>query len=290
MRAPGDFIQTDAAINPGNSGGPLVNAHGEIIGINSAIYTPSGAFSGVGFAIPSEIAKPVVTALIAHGKVVRGYIGVIIGDLDPERAKFFHVPANTKGALVSQVDPNSPGGKAGLKVGDVVVTYNGQKITSANQLQLLTGGTAPNTTVTLGILRDGRPMNLKVTLGELPSGNEQAANQPEGGQAGGVKLGIAVTELTPQIRGQLNLPSNVQGVVIERVQPGGPAFNSGLSRGDVIQEVNRRPVRNTQELRAELQKLQPGQDVLLLVYTGGGSSFIVIHPRQAQQPSGGTPE
>lgn len=290
MRSPGDFIQTDAAINPGNSGGPLVNAHGEVIGINSAIYTPSGAFSGVGFAIPSEIAKPVIAALIAHGKVVRGYIGVIIGDLDPERAKFFNVPANTKGALVSQVDPNSPGGKAGLKVGDVVVSFNGQKITSANQLQLLTGGTAPNTTVTLGILRNGQSMNLKVTLGELPSGNERAANQPEGEQGGGVKLGIAVTDLTPQIRSQLGLPETVQGVVIERVQPGGPAFNVGLSRGDVIEEVNRHPVHNAQELRTELQKLPPNQDVLLLVYTGGGSSFIVIHPQQQQQPSDGAPE
>ncbi len=290
MRAPGDFIQTDAAINPGNSGGPLVNAHGEVIGINSAIYTPSGAFSGVGFAIPSEIAKPVIAALIAHGKVVRGYIGVIIGDLDPERAKFFHVPATTKGALVSQVDPNSPGGKAGLKVGDVIVSYNGQKVDSASELQLMTGNTAPNTTVNLSILRDGRPMNLKVTLGELPSGNEEAANQPGGEQGGGVKLGVAVTDLTPQIRSQLNLPSSVQGVVIERVQPGGPAFNAGLSRGDVIQEVNRHPVHNGQELRTELQRLSAGQDVLLLVYTGGGSSFVVIHPRQQPPSGGGAPE
>jgi serine protease Do len=162
-RAPGQFIQTDAAINPGNSGGPLVNAHGEVIGINTFLVSETGGFSGMGFAIPAQIVQPTVDSLIKYGKVNHGYIGIGINDVTPDEAKFFHVN-NASGAVVTQVEPNSPGAKAGLKVGDVIVELNGKTVSDAGELQAQVGQKQPGTTLHLKVLRDGSSVDLPVTL------------------------------------------------------------------------------------------------------------------------------
>ncbi|MBS1849783.1 MAG: Do family serine endopeptidase [Acidobacteria bacterium] len=276
-RAPGQFIQTDAAINPGNSGGPLVNAHGEVIGINTFLVSSSGSFSGMGFAIPTQIVRPTVEALIRDGKVSRGYIGIGINDVTPDQAKFFQVD-KAVGAVVTQVEPNSPGEKAGLKVGDVIVELNGQPINDAGQLQVEVGQKQPGATIKLQVMRDGKSVNVPVTL-EAMGKND---NEKESGtaSAGKPRWGIGLSDLTPNIRQQLQADSTLQGAIIERVVPGSPADNAGLQRGDVITEVNRRPVKSALDAQEALQKVEKGQDALVLVWSNGGSSFRVLKPVQ----------
>ncbi|MGN6592432.1 MAG: S1C family serine protease, partial [Terriglobales bacterium] len=191
LRAPGDYIQTDAAINPGNSGGPLVNVRGEVVGVNSFIFTSTGTFSGEAFAIPSEIAEPIAATLISKGKVVRGYLGINIQDITPETAKFFNVPPNAKGALVSTVTAGEPGAKAGLAVGDIIDSLNGKPITSGTDLQLATGSVEPGHQVQLGIIRDGQHKTLTATLGIAPEEqNQTARNSNAAPQPTGVRLGV----------------------------------------------------------------------------------------------------
>src|SRR5579864_8252380 len=172
-RKPGEFIQTDAAINPGNSGGPLVNSHGEVIGINTFLISPSGSFAGMGFAIPTQIARPVVDTLLKDGKIEHARIGIGINDVTPENAAFFHLE-NASGALVSQVEPDSPAAKAGLKVGDVITEFNNKKVDSSGQLQGVISAQRPGNKVTLGILRDGKSLSLPVTLEGLNKKSEEA--------------------------------------------------------------------------------------------------------------------
>ncbi len=179
-RSPGQFIQTDAAINPGNSGGPLVNAHGEVVGINTFLVSETGGFSGMGFAIPAQIVKPTVESLIKYGKVSHGYIGIGISDVTPEEAKFFHVN-NASGAVITQVEPNSPGAKAGLKVGDVITELNGKAVSDAGELQVEVGEKQPGTTLHLKALRDGNSVDVPVTLeamGKSDNDNQSADASP----------------------------------------------------------------------------------------------------------------
>ena len=170
-RKPGQFIQTDAAINQGNSGGPLVNARGEVIGINTFLISPSGTFSGMGFAIPTQIVQPVVDSLVRYGKVSHSYIGVGITDITPENSKFFDMK-DANGAVITEVQPDSPGAKAGLKVGDVIVELDGKKVTDAGQLQMEVGEKHPGTKVALEVMRDGKSINVPVTLEELGGDHE----------------------------------------------------------------------------------------------------------------------
>jgi len=291
LRAPGDYIQTDAAINPGNSGGPLVNVRGEVVGVNSFIYTSTGTFSGEAFAIPSEIAEPIAATLIAKGKVVRGYLGINIQDITPETAKFFDVPPNSKGALVSTVTSGTPGAKAGLEVGDIIDSLNGKPITSGTDLQLATGSVEPGKQVQLGIIRGGQHKTLTATLGIAPEEqNQTARNSNAAPQSTGVRLGVRLSDLTPQLRDRYQIPDDVQGALITSVVPGGPAFDSQLSSGMLITSINRVPVHNTAEATAELRKLPPDKDVLLRIYFGGpqpGASFFVVHPAPASPGGGG---
>ncbi|MGH9415521.1 MAG: Do family serine endopeptidase [Terriglobales bacterium] len=283
--APQDYIQTDAAINPGNSGGPLVNVHGEVVGVNAFIYTSTGSFSGESFAIPSEVAKPISATLIAKGKVVRGYLGVTIENMNPDTAHFFDVAPDAQGALVTTVNPGEPGAKAGLEVGDIITALNGTKVGGATQLQLATAAVAPGASAKLGIIRDGKPMNLTATLGSQPGAGApaRATNQPAP-SASGVRLGVQLENLTQQDRDHFQLPDYVEGALINAVTPGGPAYNAGISPGFVIAGINRHPVASVAEVQAELAKLPPDQDVLLRVVTGGsqsGATFIVVHPAPA---------
>jgi serine protease Do len=279
-RKPGEFIQTDAAINPGNSGGPLVNAHGEVIGINTFLISPSGSFAGMGFAIPTQIARPVVDTLLKDGKIEHARIGVGINDVTPENASFFHLN-NASGALISQVDSDSPAAKAGVKVGDVITELNGKKMENSGQLQAAISSQRPGNKVTLTVMRDGKSLNLPVTLESINSKSDETASNA-GEAHGKARWGVGLENLTPDLRQELQLPDNVKGVVIGNVVPGSPADNAGISRGDVIMEVNRKPVQNADDVKRELGNVPNGKDAMVLVYSNGGSSFRVMH---AAEPS-----
>jgi serine protease Do len=274
-RKPGGYIQTDAAINPGNSGGPLVDAEGEVVGINTFLISDSGSFAGAGFAIPSQIARSVTEQIIKTGKVEHGYLGIGINDVTPDNAKFFNLSTDN-GAVVTQVASDSPAGRAGLKVGDVITSINGQEISNAGDLQIVVGDSTPNTPIKLRVIRDGSPQNVSVTLGEL-NDNQQTADNRGASEQGGARLGISIGNLTSDIRQQLNLPGGTQGVVVEQVQQGSPAEDAGIANGDVITNVDRQPVTSAEQFRQELEKQPAGKDVLLLVWSNGGASYRVVH-------------
>lgn len=275
-RKPGGFIQTDAAINPGNSGGALVNAHGELIGINTFIISNSGSFAGAGFAIPSQIAKSTVDQLIKTGAVHHGYVGIAMNDVTPENASFFHLP-EASGAIVAQVTPDSPASRAGLKRGDVISQLNGKKIINGSALQVAISGVSPGTTITLGILRDGKAQTLPLKVGEFHSGSEMASAD-DSSSPKGAKLGLAVDDLTPDLRQQLGVPSQVHGVAVEQVRPSSPAEEAGLAPGDIILEVNRRPIPSAEQFVNMVRSNPADKDMLLLVWSKGNSSYRVVHP------------
>ncbi len=270
-----DFIQTDAAINPGNSGGALLNARGELIGINTAILSgSSGGNQGIGFAIPINMAKHVMDEILRHGKVVRGYIGVGIQEVTPDLAKAFNVPAE-KGALVGNVDPNSPGAKAGLQRGDVISELNGEPINGPNDLRLKVGTMAPGTTVGLKVVRNGETRDVTLTLGEAPAG--KGAGATESAEENSPMRGVQVEDLSGSIRRELGLGADVKGVVVTDVPDGSPAQEASLQRGDVIQQVNRQTVNSVsdyQRLIAQAGK----QAVVLLINRGGATTFVVVQP------------
>jgi serine protease Do len=274
-----NFIQTDAAINPGNSGGALVNVHGQVVGINTAILSGNsgpggeGGSVGIGFAIPSNMAKHVMEDLIKTGKVSRGYLGVSITDLKEDMAKQFKVP-DTSGALAQDVTAGGPADKAGLKTGDVIRKLNGQVIGDASQLTVQVTNLSPGTVATLDILRDGQPLTLKVTLGERPS--DLSARAGGGTVQEGALRGIAVENLTPSLRDQAGIPPNVTGVVIVQLDPSSPAAQFGIQAGDVIESINRQPVHNVGDFN-RLAAQAKGQ-TLLRVNRQGSGYFVVITP------------
>ena len=280
-RKPGGFIQTDAAINPGNSGGPLVDAHGELVGINTFIITDNGSFAGAGFAIPSQIAKATTEQLIKHGKVEHGYLGININPVTPENAHFFNLK-DASGAIVAQVVPDSPASKGGLKQGDVITELNGQKVADASGLQIAVSEMTPGTSVRLGVMRDGKPMTLDLTVGQYHAKSEVAGNETDHGSNKG-KIGVAVADLNGQTRQQFNVPDNVHGVVVQQVRPGSPAEDAGLQPGDVIMEVNRKPAQSAGDFADAVHNAAAGQDVLLLVWSHGNASYRTVHPEPGQQ-------
>ncbi len=275
-RKPGDFIQTDAAINPGNSGGPLVDAHGELIGINTFIITGTGSFAGAGFAIPSQIVRASADSIIKDGTVHHGYLGISMNNVTPDNATFFNLP-DAAGAIISQVTPDSPAGNAGLKTGDVLRELNGKKIISSSSLQVAVSQIAPGTPIQLGILRDGKPETIKVTVGEFHKNTEMADNNGSGNSGHG-KLGLAMANLTPDVRQQFNVPTQINGAAVESVRPASPADDAGLSPGDVILEVNRKPVTSADSFVNQVHAIPAGKDILLLVWSHGGSTYRVLHP------------
>ena len=269
-----DFIQTDAAINPGNSGGALINTRGELVGINVAILSRSGGNQGIGFAVPSNLAKEVMDQIIDHGKVIRGWLGVSIQPVDATMAAAFGLK-EARGALVGGVDPTGPASKAGLKSGDIIVTLNGKPVEDSKALRMAVAMLKPGTTAALGVFRDGAQRDVKVTLGEFP---ETAAERAQGAQPDEAMRGVAVDSLTPKVAQQLGLPAETQGLVVTSVAPGSAAAEAGLRRGDVIQEVNRKPVTNLEGFRSALS-VGKGQPVLLFVNRGGSTLFLMIEGR-----------
>jgi len=275
----GGYIQTDAAINPGNSGGPLVDARGELVGINTFIISDSGSFAGAGFAIPSQIVHATTEQIIKHGHVEHGYLGINISDVTPDNAQFFNLK-DASGAIVAGVSPDSPAGKGGLKQGDVITEVNGQKVANMSALQVEISQMSPGTSLKLGVLREGKPMNLNLTVGQYHAKTEEAGNESGASHQKG-KIGIAVANLDDQVRQQLNVPDQVKGVVIQEVRPGSPAEEAGLQPGDVIQEVNRKPAGDAGQFTSAVHAAPADRDILLLVWSRGGASYRTVHPDQS---------
>jgi serine protease Do len=268
-----DFIQTDAAINPGNSGGALVDMEGKLVGINTAILSRSGGNMGIGFAIPTNMAQPIMKALIDHGKVVRGWLGVGIQDIDQDLASAMKL-GSLKGILVSDVVDTGPGAKAGLKSGDVVMKLNGKELDSTGEFRNAIAAAGAGASVKLDIVRDGKPMTIDAKLGELPEKlGSVAAN--EQGESSGALNGLTLGELTPEVRSKVDLPSSVKsGVVVMELDPGSPAAASGLRPGDVVTEVNRAPVADVAKFKAAYSNAK--DRTLLKVVREGRTLFLVI--------------
>jgi serine protease Do len=284
-RKPGQFIQTDAAINPGNSGGPLVNARGEVVGINTFLISPSGSFSGMGFAIPTQIVRPTVEKLVQFGKVTHGYMGIGIADVTPDNSKFFHMD-KAVGAVISQVEPDSPGAKAGLKVGDVITHIDGKEVSDASELQVVVGQKNPDTKIDLQVMRDGKNVDVPVTLEAMGSRDKSSKETADAGK-GKPRWGVGLSDITPEMREQLQAPGDLHGALIQQVQPGSPADNAGLQSGDVIVEVDRKPVQSAADVQKALSSVPKGEDALVLVWSNGGNSFRVLHPAQEDASNSG---
>ncbi len=268
-----DFIQTDAAINPGNSGGALVNLKGELIGINTAIFSRSGGYMGIGFAIPSNMAKNVLDQLIEHGKVTRGYLGVSIQEVTHDLAEQFNA-RGTKGALVADVMDGSPAERAGLTRGDIITKYDGVTVKDPTHLRTLVAETLPDTTVTVTVLRDGKVRELKFKIGELPKTVARAnGNEPGTAEGDHALAGVTVKSYTGERRGRQE-----EGVQVTRVAPGSAAERAGLRPGDVIREINRKPVRNVGDFERVTAALRPGNPVLVLINRGNATIFLSIQP------------
>ena len=272
-----DFLQTDAAINRGNSGGPLFNVEGQVIGVNSAIFSPNGGSVGIGFAIASNLAKDVTQQLIDKGKVERGWLGVAIQPVDQDIASSLGLK-NTDGALVSQVEPNSPAQKAGIQRGDVVTAINGQAVHEPRALSRDVADVAPQKTAKLEIVRGGKEQTIDVTVGSQPQQQEVASNQQEPQSEHQPRLGLSLAPLDKDARDQLNLPEDVHGVVVADVVSGSPAETKGIQAGDVILSVDKKNVREPRQVaEAVKQAAQHGQKaVLMLIMRDGRQIFEAV--------------
>jgi len=275
-RKPGQYIQTDAAINPGNSGGPLVNARGEVVGINTFLISPSGSFAGMGFAIPTQIVRPTVNALMKDGRIEHAYMGVGISDVTPENARFFDMKS-ANGAVVTEVTPGAPGAKAGLKPGDVITAINGQNVTDAGELQLKVQQQKPGTTINLAVMRDGKSLEVPVTVQKMGSRDNSERASAENGKP---RWGVGIGDLSDDVRQQIQAPSQVKGAVVQRVVPGSPADNAGLRPGDVIESVNRKDTPTASDVQQALSGVPKGESAMVRVWSNGGSTFRVLHPSQ----------
>jgi serine protease Do len=267
-----DFVQTDASINPGNSGGPLVDTQGRVIAINTAIISSARGGLGIGFAVPVNMARSIMERIIQEGRVVRGYLGVSTQPVTESLARAFGLPTRT-GALVADVLPGTPAAQAGLQPGDIIVEFEGRPTPDPRQLRLIAAQTRPGTKVQLNVIRDGRERTVTTTLAELPQDPEESPapqREPEPEPEPDVFDGVGVTNLDPTTRQRLGIPPNVEGALVLRVSPGSPAATAGLRAGDVIIEINRRPVRNAREAIRASREEAPGGTVLLRVWSREG--------------------
>ncbi|HEX8501296.1 MAG TPA: DegQ family serine endoprotease [Pyrinomonadaceae bacterium] len=273
-----DFIQTDAAINRGNSGGALVNTQGELVGINSQIFSPTGGNIGIGFAIPANMAKDVMGQLTKTGRVRRGMLGVTIQPVTSDLAASLGLQ-QVRGAIVSAVQAGGPADRAGVRRGDVITAFNGAPVTDSNSLRNAVARTQPGSQATLTISRDNREQQLRLTLGELPASRDRAAADGGGGTGDAGGLGIDAEPVTPALAQRFDLPAGTQGLVVTGVEQAGPASEAGLREGDVIEEVNRQQVRSVADLQASLRRTGAGRPALLLVRRGDASLFLTVRPR-----------
>jgi serine protease Do len=267
-----DFIQTDAAINPGNSGGPLINLNGEVIGINSLIISASQGSEGMGFAIPSTMAKEISESLIRHGKVIRGYMGVNIQDLTPDMAKGLKLKGQTKGAIVTDVVPGGPAEKAGIEQGDIIVKFDGNGVENSSQLRNLVAKTDPGNTAKVTLLRNGKETELSLTVGDLSKAQKEVQLQ-----VGDQLLGVSVEKVTPKIAKEMGL-SKAAGVIITSVTPGSPAQQVGLTKGDIIYRVGNAEVNDPKEFGKYLSQAAKEGGALLLVrdVQSGNVGYITV--------------
>ena len=275
-----DFLQTDAPINRGNSGGALVDSNGDLVGINSQILSPSGGSIGIGFAIPSNMARDVLDQIVKHGKVTRGQLGVVVQPVTQDIAASLGLN-NANGVIVSQVQPGGAADRAGLRRGDIILALDGNLVADANTFRNDIAGTPPGRTVTLRIWREGSEQELRPTLGEFvaeertPSPTEESSPEPEGNDR---RLGLAVQPLTPVLANQLGISTDIQGLVVVEVDPFGPAANAGIQRGDVIEQANQQPVRSVADLRTAIDRAGKNP-LLLLVNHRGTTIFVTVRPR-----------
>lgn len=265
-----DFIQTDAAINPGNSGGALVNIKGELVGINTAIFSTSGGYQGIGFAIPSNMAKVVMESLIEKGKVVRGWLGVYIQPITSELAEQFKLK-DTEGAIVSDVIEDSPGAKAGIERGDVIVEYNGNKVKDITMLRNMVANTVPNTEVSIKIIRNGESKTLRVKIVELPQEETLRLSKSFENKF----KGVYVQNLTPDIKKNLDIPKRISGVLITDIEEDSPAKGI-LMKNDVIIEINKKPVNNIKDFETIVSKIKKEQNILILIFRKGSVFYVTL--------------
>ncbi len=272
-----DFIQTDAAINPGNSGGPLVNINGELIGINTAIFSKTGGYQGIGFAVPSNMVRRVMDQLIKEGKVTRGWLGVVIQELTPEMAQKFGL-RSTEGVLVSDVTKGSPAHKAGIVRGDVIIEFNNKKVVDVAQLRNMVAQTKAGSVVSIKLLRGNKEITLNVTVMELPADVGETVpsslddiNIPENALSG-----ITVADLTPLIARQLGVGSEEKGVVVVKIEHGSPADEAGIRKGDIIQEIDRQEIRNLNDFNKIISRLGVKDTVLLFINRGGRKFYVTV--------------
>ncbi len=266
-----DFIQTDAAINPGNSGGALVNTKGELVGINTAIFSQTGGYQGVGFAVPTSMSRPIYESLIKHGKVVRGYLGIGIQDLNQDLAKSFGIK-ESKGALVSDVKEDSPADQAGLRQGDVITGYQGSPVEDAVALQRMVTRTTVGSKVAVKVMREGHEKELAVTIAEQPDTTKTAKAETGGNDY--AFAGVTVQELDRETAKELGLKGKTHGVVVTGIEPDSGAEKAGLMPGDVIRELNRQPVKSVKEFEKLASAVKKGENVLILVNRRGASLFL----------------
>jgi len=264
-----DFIQTDAAINPGNSGGALVNVRGELVGINTAIFSTSGGYQGIGFAIPSTMAKTVMENLIRTGKVVRGWLGVSIQPITPELSKQFNLKGQ-KGVLVGDVTEDSPAEKAAIRRGDVIIGYNGKEVEDPANLRNMVANTPPGKEVALRIVHDGKAETVKVTVAELPAEMRMLP-----GKFDNSLKGIQVQNITKDLRRSLGLPGQIAGVLISDIEEGSPA-GGVLARNDVIMEINRKGIKDVKDFENVVSGIRSEQNVLLLIYRDGATFYVTL--------------
>jgi serine protease Do len=277
-----DFIQTDAAINPGNSGGALVDADGRLIGINTAILSRSGGNQGIGFAVPSNLARSVMESLIKNGRVIRGFMGVGIQDVTPSLAKEFDLSEKTTGALVGDVTPKSPAEKAGLKHGDVITEFNGKPVKDSRHLKLQVAELAPGTKVPMKIVRDGEQKSLDVVLKEFPK-DDALAKRDQGDKEPSTSEtleGVTVGDIDAAARRQLGLPTNLKGALVVQVDENSAAYDAGLREGDVIVEINRKPVRSGDDA-VELSEKIKDKHILLRIWSRGATRYLVVDESKA---------
>jgi serine protease Do len=278
-----DFLQIDASINRGNSGGPTFNLNGQVIGINTAIYSPNGGSVGIGFAIPSSLAKPVIEQLKEHGKVERGWLGVQIQEVTPEIAKGLGM-AKPHGALVADVTNNGPAAKAGIKQGDVIESFNGHKIEKVRDLPLVVAETPVGDKASIEVWRNGKNETLNTTIAQMPENPQIAHNEDRGGGESSEQgqnasaLGLKLAPLTEQMRQRAHVPKGVKGVVVTGVSDDSPLAALGLQPGDVIQSVNQQPVTSPQQVATKLKEARSnkGENVLLLINRHGTSQYLAL--------------
>lgn len=272
-----DFIQTDAAINPGNSGGPLVNVKGEIIGINTAIFSRSGGYQGIGFAVPSNMSRLVMDQLMKQGKIVRGWLGVSIQDVTPELSQKFGLK-EAKGALVSEVSKGSPAESAGITQGDIILEFNGKEVKSVGALRNTVAQSKVGTQVAIKILRGGKEYTLKAVIAELPKDVAGAPQEPSSGDIQrNAFSGITVMELTKEIARQLGLGPEEKGVVVVRVEQGSAADEAGLKKGDVVQEIDRKKIHGVDDFKRLSSAIESGTTTLLFINRGGKRFYLTLN-------------